>query len=137
MATDPVVAGEARLFGSGEDLLARHAAADQQIEKAMSRAAVPDVVLSILGWGFYAFALGFVFIVVVNGISAGGRSIGELFLAFYLVREPHLAGPVRPLFDHQLPPDTCRLAKLPVVADHAAAQERSGRSIRAAHCPGR
>ena len=42
--------------------------------------------MSVLGWGFYAFALGLVFVVVVDGISGGGRSIGELFLAFYLVR---------------------------------------------------
>jgi ATP-binding cassette subfamily B protein len=86
MATDPAVAGEARLFGSGADLLARHAAADRRIGAALIRAAVPDVVLSALGWGFYAVALGLVFVVVVNGIAAGGRSIGELFLAFYLVR---------------------------------------------------
>jgi ATP-binding cassette subfamily B protein len=86
MATDPVVAGEARLFESGGDLLARHTAADQRIDRALIRAAVPDVLLSALGWAFYAFALGLVFVVVVDGISAGGRTIGELFLAFYLVR---------------------------------------------------
>ena len=57
-----------------------------RIDRAMIRAAVPDVLLSALGWGFYAFALGLVFVVVVDGISGGGRSIGELFLAFYLVR---------------------------------------------------
>ena len=73
MATDPAVAGEARLFGAAGELLARHAAADQRVAAAMNRAGVIDVLLSATGWAFYAMALGLVFVVVVSGIADGGR----------------------------------------------------------------
>ncbi len=86
LATDPAVAGEARLFASGTELLARHAAANRRVAVVMNRAGWIDILFATVGWAFYAVALGLVFVIVVSGIGAARLTIGDLFLTFFLVR---------------------------------------------------
>ncbi len=86
MATDSSVAGEARLFDARAELVRRHAAADQRIDGILARAGVANVVLTGAGWAVYALAFGFVLVVAVGGIRAGRLVVGDLFLAYYLVR---------------------------------------------------
>jgi ATP-binding cassette subfamily B protein len=86
LATDPDVAGEARLFDARSELLRRHRESDGAVNRILARAGIADVGLNSLGWALYATAFAWVFVVVVDGIRAGQMSVGDLFLVYYLVR---------------------------------------------------
>ena len=86
MATEPAIAGEARLFDARTELIQRHADADRRISAVLARAGLTDVALSGTGWAIYTVAFAWVFAVVVADIRTGRLGVGDLFLAFYLVR---------------------------------------------------
>lgn len=90
LATAAGPAKELRIYGLGDDILARHDAVAARVARATTRAAVRGGVVAAAGWT--VFLAGFVAGIVVVGAAAvaGDVSPGEVVLAVVLAQQVRL-----------------------------------------------
>ena len=86
LATDSDAAAEARLFGTGTELLDRFNDADRVSRHELSVAGARGAAYSILGWAIFSVAFAGSFVVVAVGIRDGDLPLATLFAMVYLVR---------------------------------------------------